>query len=261
MPKIKFNHHKLLTDDLAMIINGKRNVGKTTLLFELLTTPGVLDFNHLMIYSQTINQHIYQFIKYGFENNLKKDIINNLLYEYESSDELVEEDIENMCLVAKKDSENISKEVIAQHDFQAIDQRSSSAITIKLSDNINDFNVNKLDTTKKNLMVFDDCSSNKDQTIQTSFFQNGRHLKCACIYLTHRFHQPELRALRGNTSIFVLFELPKKTLEQIKRDINLGMDSQDFYLIADVAWSVPKEKNYLFINPELEGLRVLVSPF
>ena len=29
MPKLKFNHHELLTDDLTMFINGKRNEGKT----------------------------------------------------------------------------------------------------------------------------------------------------------------------------------------------------------------------------------------
>ena len=51
MSKLSFNHHELLTDDLTMAINEKRNAGKTILLFNLLTTPGILDFNHLMIYS------------------------------------------------------------------------------------------------------------------------------------------------------------------------------------------------------------------
>ena len=32
-PKLNFNHHKLLTDDLTIVINEKRNAGKTTLLF------------------------------------------------------------------------------------------------------------------------------------------------------------------------------------------------------------------------------------
>ena len=51
MPKVKFNHHELLTDDLTMVINGKRNAGKTTLLFNLLTTPGILDFRFFEIIS------------------------------------------------------------------------------------------------------------------------------------------------------------------------------------------------------------------
>ena len=54
MPKLKFNHHELLTDDLTMVINGKRNAGKTTLLFNLLTAPGIIDYNNLMIYSKLL---------------------------------------------------------------------------------------------------------------------------------------------------------------------------------------------------------------
>ena len=97
--------------------------------------------------------------------------------------------------------------------------------------------------------------------IQTKFFQNGRHSKCACIYLTHRFHQEELRPLRGNTAIFIFFEQPKKILEQLTRDINLGMENQEFYQLTRKAWAKPKEKKYIFINPELEEERVLISPF
>ena len=58
MPRLNFNHHELLTNDLTMVINGKRNAGKTTLLFNLLTTPGILDFNNLMIFSKTIDQYL-----------------------------------------------------------------------------------------------------------------------------------------------------------------------------------------------------------
>ena len=75
-----------MTDDLTMFVNGKRNAGKTTLLLNLLTTPGILDFNNLMIYSKTINQYLYQFIEHGFKNNLKQEEINNLLTTYENDD-------------------------------------------------------------------------------------------------------------------------------------------------------------------------------
>ena len=88
MPKLKFNHHELLPDDLAMVINGRRNAGKTTLLFKLLTTPGVLDYNNLMIYSENIHQFLYQFIEHGFKNNLKKTVIGDLLRAYEMDDRL-----------------------------------------------------------------------------------------------------------------------------------------------------------------------------
>ena len=98
------------------------------------------------------------------------------------------------------------------------------------------------------------------KSFRISFFEAGRHVKCACIYLTHRFHEPALKSLRVNFSTLVFFEQPKKVLEQLTRDINLGMDNQEFYLLARKAWAKPKERTYLFINPELEE-RVLISPY
>ena len=141
MPRLSFNHHDLLTNDLTNVINGKRNAGKTALLLNLLTTPGILDFNNLLIFSKTIDQYLYQFVEHGFKNNLKKDVKNNLLITYENDDRLEEEDIENMCLVSSKDPDNIEER---------------NPITIKTTTNINDFDVLKLDKTKKNLIVFDD---------------------------------------------------------------------------------------------------------
>ena len=79
MPRLRFQHSDLLTNDLTMMINGRRNIGKTTLLFNMLTTPGILDFNNLMIYSKTNEQFLYRFLRYGFENKLKKEYINHLL--------------------------------------------------------------------------------------------------------------------------------------------------------------------------------------
>ena len=74
MPRVVFNHGKLFPKDLALIINGKRNAGKTTLLFNLLMSDEI-DYNNLLIYSRTYEQYLYQFIKYGFENKLSKQRI------------------------------------------------------------------------------------------------------------------------------------------------------------------------------------------
>ena len=108
-----------------------------------------------MIYSENIHQFLYQFIEHSFKSNLKKEVINDLLVTYENDDRLDEEDIEEMCLVTARDSDNIERQ---------------SSITIKITRNINDFDVSKLDKTKKNLIVFDDCGSDRDQVIQDKFF-------------------------------------------------------------------------------------------
>ena len=94
----------------------------------------------------------------------------------------------------------------------------------------------------------DDSGFDKNQ-VKQKIFQNGRHGKCACIYLTHQFHhnQPELNPIRRNTAIVVLFEQLKMVLQQITRDINLGMDIQEFYQLARKVWAKPKENKYLNI--------------
>ena len=39
------------------------------------------------------------------------------------------------------------------------------------------------------------------------------------------------------------------------------MDKNDFCRLTRETWANSREINYLFINPELEGDRVLISPF
>ena len=247
MPRLRFQHSDLLTNDLTMIINGRRNIGKTTLLFNMLTTPGILDFNNLMIYSKTNEQFLYRFLRYGFENNLKKEWINHLLKVFENDNNLEENDIKELCKsTAEKYPDSVNRE----------------EISVLISNDINKFEVTKLNKNKKNIMCFDDSSSDRDQSIQTSFFQKGRHFNCAVIYLTHRFHEPMLKPIRGNTSVFCLFEISQKILQEIYRDINLCMGRQEFYQLASSAWSDPEERNYLLINTESsQDKRVLVSPF
>ena len=54
MPRTVIKHDEIFLEDLALIINGRRNAGKTTLLFKLLTSDKI-DYNNLMIYSKTSN--------------------------------------------------------------------------------------------------------------------------------------------------------------------------------------------------------------
>ena len=57
-----------------------------------------------MIYAKLLTSIYNQFIEHGFENNLKKKVVNDLLNTgtYENDDILEKEDIEEMCLVAAK---------------------------------------------------------------------------------------------------------------------------------------------------------------
>ena len=213
--RITFNHHECLYKDLAMIFCGSRDAGKAYLLFRMLTIPKVLDFNNLLIYSgSTTEQFLFQFLKHGFENNLRKVAIAEAAITYMNDKRLHPKDIPGICEeLAEKYPENKSNREIP--------------ITITISDNIDDFQVTKLDKNKKNLIVFDDCAGDSDQSTQIKFFRDGRHHSCACIYLLQRFHEEKLKLIRVQTKVFALFELPDRGLSQVIQDINIGMDKKE----------------------------------
>ena len=63
-----FNHcEKLQADPFICLIAGGTGSGKTNLLFQMLTTPDILDHERLVILTTTPNQPYFQFLKYGFE--------------------------------------------------------------------------------------------------------------------------------------------------------------------------------------------------
>ena len=101
--KVKFNHHPNLSNKVLAVICGRSGCGKTYLLFKILTTPNFLDYNNLIIYTTTADQPIYQFLIYGFENNLTKSAIASLFEEYEKSE--YEEEISSWCEEAAKNKQ------------------------------------------------------------------------------------------------------------------------------------------------------------
>ena len=56
---------------MCLIVGGTGS-GKTYLLFQMLTTPGILDYERLVILTTTPDQSYFQFLKHGFENNSEK---------------------------------------------------------------------------------------------------------------------------------------------------------------------------------------------
>ena len=57
-------------------------------------------------------------------------------------------------------------------------------IAVITTNNINDFDVSKLDKRIKNLIVFDNCDSDKDQVIQNKFFEVEDMLN-VLVYILH----------------------------------------------------------------------------
>ena len=233
LPKKKqtMKHHKNLSNKVMAVLCGRTGCGKTYLMFKILTTPNFLDYNNLIIYTTTYDQPIYQFLKHGFNLNLKREAIWQLFKLYEDNDEDV--DIEVLCKhVATKYKDLIAKE--------------KDRISIVLTDDMGQLSdPSKLPKGKKHCILFDDCIMNRDQSIQKTYFTKGRHSNCSCFYLTQSFYSLDGSIIRRNANIFILFELNNRNVSELLKDLSIP-DKDIFRQMCKTAWSRPY--GYITIN-------------
>ncbi|ESO99330.1 hypothetical protein LOTGIDRAFT_113491 [Lottia gigantea] len=164
----KFNHSKILpSNPMLMCICGSSGSGKTYLTFNMLTTPKLLDFDSLYIYTTTPEQSYYQFLK-ALEYIPKKDIeIKDILDTY------------------------IKEKILS---FNPTD------IKVFLTKNGNDLDLSKIDSERKNSIVFDDCVAQRNQAVQQEFFTKGKHHKCHRIYQSQPFYGMDAMFIRKNAN-------------------------------------------------------------
>ena len=90
------NHSDCIPDSFRMLIVGRSGCGKTSLLMRLLLEPNLLDYNKLFIFGRSLHQKEYQILKAGFENNLTKEQIIQIL-KYNDMINDLEDDPANVC--------------------------------------------------------------------------------------------------------------------------------------------------------------------
>ncbi|ESP04497.1 hypothetical protein LOTGIDRAFT_136137 [Lottia gigantea] len=213
----KFNHSEIFPNNpMLMCICGSSGSGKTRLTFNMLTTPNLLDFDSLYIYT-TPEQSYYQFLK-ALEYLPKRDV-QDLFQYYEENEEKVE-----------------LKDFIDNY----IEGKKPTDIKVFLTKNVNDLDLSQIDSERKNLLVFDDCVAQRNQAVQQEFFTKGRHHNCHCIYQSQSFYGMDSMFIRKNANCFLLFELNDKDLSQIVQSINHGIDREE--------WRNPDDHGYVFVN-------------
>ena len=57
----------------------------------------------------------------------------------------------------------------------------------------------------KTIVIFDDCVTERNQSVQCKIFTKGRHLNCHSVYLTQSFYDVE-KIIHKNANVFILFE-------------------------------------------------------
>ncbi|ESO88060.1 hypothetical protein LOTGIDRAFT_145933 [Lottia gigantea] len=221
----KFNHSEIFPNNpMLMCICGSSGSGKTHLTFNMLTTPNLLDFDSLYIYTTTPEQSYYQFLFTKERQEVEiKDIIENFIK-----------------------SKNPS--------FNPTD------IKVFLTKNVNDLDLSNIDSNQKNLILFDDCVAQRNQTVQQKFFTKGSHHNCHCIYQSQSFYGMDSMFIRKNANCFLLFELNDKDLSQIIQSINHGMDRDTFKKVCKAQWRNPDDHGYVFVNTtKSAGERVMID--
>ena len=225
MGKSKFKHCDKFSQNLMGLICGRTGAGKTYLLFKMLTTDGILDYNNLIILTSTPEQSYYQFLKHGFDNNLSKETIQKSYEFYENSNE--DSDIEEIC-----------KESV-QYD------NNPSNIKCILTDNANVIKNPSELKSMRNLIIFDDILTMKDQSIPKMMFTKGRHNNCACFYLSQSFYDID-KLIRKNANTYILFEANDRNLKELTKDMIVD-NEQEFKKFSKETWS-RNRYGYILVN-------------
>ena len=146
-------NNPLLSNNIKGVILGQSGCGKTNLSLNLLTNPGWLDYNKLIVYGKSLHQPEYQVLQKGFERKIPKKVIKNVLANIQ---DVLQFDFDNLLdEVAKggKREDDIDAEFHEDGD-QVCDPR-------------------ELNPVNKNLIIFDDLLLEK-QNACNQYYSRGR---------------------------------------------------------------------------------------
>ena len=71
-PSSSRHNNPLLPSNIRGLMAGKSNCGKTVLLLNLLLKEGWLDYNHLLVFGNSLHKTEYRIIEEGFKKGLVK---------------------------------------------------------------------------------------------------------------------------------------------------------------------------------------------
>ena len=102
---------------------------------------------------------------------------------------------------------------------------------------------------KKNIIIFDDVVTQKDQSLQEEYYTRGRHMNCTVFYLTQSYYDVP-KIVRDNSNVFIMFKQPHRSRTRLFNDLD-AESSDKFRMIAREAWS--SRHGYVAINTALDS--------
>jgi len=105
-----------------------------------------------------------------------------------------------------------------------------------------------LDKSIRNLMVFDDNMTDKNQDPAANYFTRGRSANCDSNYLSQNYTKLPLHTVRSNSHIMIFFNSSPLVVEQLFRNFaSLDMELSEFKNICKTAW----RHKYIFLVIDL----------
>jgi len=232
LKRVDRNNHEMLPKSIRGLICAKSSGGKSTVMLNLLTNPGWLDYDNLIIYGKALFQPEYQVLKKAFDAKLPKEHIDSLF--------------------------DHVKEIQSYHDHGVDAVINALASTIRKNDK-SDISVqyfdsdaeipdpSELDPCKKNLIVFDDVQMENQKKCE-AYYTRGRHSSVDCFYLAQNYFKVPRQTIRENSNLIILFRQANKSISDLYRDhASLDMSYADFKKLCSMAWS----KSYGFLTIDL----------
>jgi len=220
----KQNHHFLLpSPSCRCLIVGPSGCGKTNLLFRMLLNDRWLDYNNLFLYSRSLHQPEYKLITNCFNLGYsKKDLLNIFGAEKGNIDSFIDS-------LPNKGRTKI--EVNSFHNYSEIPDPAD------------------VDLKKKNLFIFDDVMTDKNQNKAEDFYTRGRHNNISSFYIAQNYFKLPRQTIRSNANVLVIFNLPYKDLRHIYDDYcSADMDFCEFKKLC----MNRAPFSYIVINRELK---------
>lgn len=219
-------HHFLLpSPSCRALIIGKSGCGKTNLLLRMLLLPKWLDYENLFVFGKSLHQPEYKLLKSGLEKGYNKNEVLKLLKEGGG-------DIDSYI-------KNLPK------------KRCKQKCRVNYFENSNEIPDPKdVKSDKKNLFIFDDIMTDKNQSKAEDFYTRGRHSNTSSIYISQNYHKLPRQTIRSNANVLILFQLPEKDLRHIHDDfVSNEMDWDEFKDFCNSVWK--ESFGYIIINQDL----------
>ena len=233
IPKKTKAHSNLLPDSFRCLIIGQSGSGKTALLMRMLLEENILDYNKLFVFGRSLHQPEYKILKTGFEYHLPKCQITEIIKHDSIINEL-----------------NDNPEHVAAGLAQNLDDNEKGDISCEFYEDPSDIpDPRDFDERDKNLIIFDDIMTDKNQSAPGAFFTRSRHNNIDCIYISQNYYHLPRHTIRCNSNFLILFNLDPIDTDHLYRDSGASVDFKDinkFRQLCERAWS--KKYGYLVID-------------